>query len=104
MISFFFFLFSFSKGNRFSPLQRHKKEKRVAETGFTLSCYSFHFDYFDFRGESQEKEGKLLIVAPDDITGLKTLTKDKEILKALYRKGLADARAISDFIAENKVR
>ena len=60
MISFFFFLFSFFNGNRFSSLQRHKKKKRVAETGFTLSCYSFHFDYFDFRGESQEKEEKLL--------------------------------------------
>ena len=45
-----------------------------------------------------EKEGKLLIVAPDDIEGLKTLTKDKEKLETLYQKGYRDAQAIRDFL------
>lgn len=40
-----------------------------------------------------EKEGKAILIAPDDISGLKTLTKDKEQLEALYRKGYGDAKA-----------
>ena len=40
-----------------------------------------------------EQEGKAVIIAPDDISGLKTLTKDKEQLEALYRKGYGDAKA-----------
>ncbi len=46
-----------------------------------------------------EKQGKVLIVAPDSIEGLKTLTKDKEKLQQLYDKGYADAEAIKAFIS-----
>lgn len=45
-----------------------------------------------------EKEGRLLILAPDDIMGLKTLTKDKPKLKKLYQKGLKDAEKIQAFL------
>ena len=44
-----------------------------------------------------EEEGKVLIVAPDDIGGMQTLTKDKEMIEALYRKGYHDAEAIKSF-------
>lgn len=42
--------------------------------------------------------GKLLIVAPDDICGLSTLSKSREKLEILYQKGLRDAQAIGDFL------
>ncbi|MBQ3291543.1 MAG: patatin family protein [Mogibacterium sp.] len=45
-----------------------------------------------------EKEGRLLILAPDDIGGMKTLTKDREMIEALYHKGYNDAAAIRDFL------
>ncbi len=45
-----------------------------------------------------EKEGKCLIVAPDDCCGVSTLTKNRENLDALYRKGYSDAEKIIDFI------
>ena len=45
-----------------------------------------------------EKEGKVLIVAPDDISGMGTLTKDKEQILKLYDKGFRDAEAIKEFI------
>ncbi len=45
-----------------------------------------------------EKEGKALILAPDDISGLKTLTKDHEILRAMYKKGYEEARKLGDFL------
>ena len=45
-----------------------------------------------------ERQGRALIVAPDDISGMKTLTKDKDAIVALYQKGYKDAEAISSFI------
>lgn len=46
-----------------------------------------------------EAEGKLLIVAPDDISGLKTLTKNHERLESLYQKGYTDAKAIKAYLS-----
>ena len=45
-----------------------------------------------------QEEGKVLIVAPDDILGMKTLTRDQDKLTALYEKGYSDAVIIKDFI------
>ena len=45
-----------------------------------------------------EKQGKVLIIAPDDIGEMKTLTKDKEMIEELYKKGYRDAAAIKDFL------
>ena len=49
-----------------------------------------------------EKQGRLLILAPDDIGGMKTPTKDKEMIEKLYYKGYKDAEAIADFLARAK--
>ncbi|MBR6443889.1 MAG: patatin family protein [Firmicutes bacterium] len=45
-----------------------------------------------------EKEGKLLILAPDTIGKSKTLTRNMDNQIILYYKGLRDAEAIDDFI------
>ncbi len=45
-----------------------------------------------------EREGRLLIVAPDDISGMGTLTRNKDAIEGLYHKGLKDAEAIKDWI------
>ena len=42
----------------------------------------------------------MLIVAPDDISGLSTLTKSREKLEALYQKGLRDAQTIGAFLQD----
>jgi predicted patatin/cPLA2 family phospholipase len=47
-----------------------------------------------------EREGRVLIVAPDDIGDMKTLTKDRAAIEGLYAEGLADARAIPSFLEE----
>lgn len=46
-----------------------------------------------------EEEGRVLIVAPDSIEGMKTLTTDKKAQDLLYQKGYMDASAILDFIS-----
>ena len=48
--------------------------------------------------EQLEAEGRALIIAPDDIGHLKTLTRDMDQLKALYRKGLVAAKALNGFM------
>ncbi len=45
-----------------------------------------------------EKEGKVLIVAPDDISGMSTLTRSRKAIDKMYEKGRFDAAAIADFI------
>lgn len=47
-----------------------------------------------------EKDGRALIVAPDSIEGLGTLSVKPEAIHELYLKGLKDARAITRFIAD----
>ena len=45
-----------------------------------------------------QEQGKALIVAPDDIGKLKTLSKDAKVLDSLYNKGFCDAKAIRAFV------
>jgi predicted patatin/cPLA2 family phospholipase len=45
-----------------------------------------------------EKQGKVLIVAPDSIAGMKTLGTDPEAGETLYQKGIKDGQAIGAFV------
>lgn len=45
------------------------------------------------------KEGKVLIVAPDDTCGIDTLTRDKEKMHRFYEKGYADGAKILSFLS-----
>ena len=45
-----------------------------------------------------EKEGKALVIAPDSISGMNTLTKNRRRVDQLYRKAYADAAAIPRFL------
>lgn len=47
-----------------------------------------------------EKEGKCLIVAPDDISGVGTLKRDKDSVDALYSRGYNSASVIKDFMVD----
>ena len=51
-----------------------------------------------------EQEGKVLIVSPDTISGMNTLTKDRNVMDRLYRKGYRDAAAISEFLKQRFVK
>ena len=49
-----------------------------------------------------ERAGKVLILAPDDVAGLHTLTKDRDKFEALYQKGYRDAERIAPFLKDTK--
>ena len=48
------------------------------------------------------RQGRALIVAPDDCGGMKTLTKDRDQLDRMYRKGYEGAAALPDFLRVRK--
>lgn len=54
------------------------------------ACVSLAKDY--------ARQGKALIVAPDDTCGVDTLCKNKEALERLYEKGLHDGEKIAAFL------
>lgn len=47
-----------------------------------------------------ERDGRVLILAPDDLCGLSTLSKSFEGLELMYRKGYAAADAIANYLAD----
>lgn len=44
------------------------------------------------------RQGKALILSPDDTCGVSTLSKDKASLQRLYEKGYADGKKITGFL------
>ena len=44
------------------------------------------------------RQGKVLIVAPDDSCGVSTLSRDPANMKRLYDKGYADGEKIKSFV------
>lgn len=47
-----------------------------------------------------EEEGRALVVAPDDIGKMDTLSKDREAIVELYIKGLEDGLKVVDFLSQ----
>lgn len=44
------------------------------------------------------KQGKALIIAPDDCCGMNTLTKSKKRIDEMYQKGYEDAHSLQEFL------
>lgn len=71
------------------------KYPRVAEAlANRAGLYNLQLDL----AKKHERDGKALIVAPDSIGNMKTLTKDRAAIEGLYAKGLRDAFAIEAFL------
>lgn len=52
-----------------------------------------------------EKQGKVFIVAPEELSEIKTLTRDKELFEKMYQAGYKDGKKIEDFLkSENAVK
>ena len=50
-----------------------------------------------------EAQGKVLIVAPDDTCGADTLSRDRNALNRLYKKGICDGAKILPFLKEETI-
>jgi predicted patatin/cPLA2 family phospholipase len=69
----------------------HGKYPKAAEH---LACRAGRYNSVVEWALALQKQGKVLVVAPDDIGGMKTLTRDQRVLDSLYRKGYSDGAAI----------
>ena len=72
--------------------------RRYPKAAEQLALRAQHYNEGIALAEQLAAEGKVLIIAPDDTCGVKTLTRDQEALKKLYTKGIRDAQAIEAFI------
>ncbi len=50
------------------------------------------------RAKEYAKQGRVLIVAPDDTCGVDTLKRDKDDMDRLYKKGYSDGKKIADYL------
>jgi len=73
--------------------------KKYPEAALKLSNRSFIYNDSLREALKLEKEGKILIIAPDDISDLDTFTKNRKQLDILYKKGYKDAEVIRKFIS-----
>ena len=79
---------------RYAHLLARKYPKAAMGLAGRADAYNAQLDLI----KEYEKEGRVLIIAPDSIEGMKTLTRDKKTEDLLYRKGYVDAQAIEDFV------
>ena len=47
-----------------------------------------------------EKQGRLLIVAPEDLCGMDTLSRDVAPMNRMYQRGIKDSQLIQDFLSQ----
>lgn len=91
---------SYKKKNRFNKKLVNLLLKKYPESAKLLyessDKYNDDIDYI----RQLEKEGKVLVLAPDDCCGVNTLTRTEKTTTALYNKGYADAEKIKSFLSE----
>lgn len=88
----------FRRNNSRNELVAKLIRKKYPEAAKVLLESNAEYDRLVDKAIELEKEGKVLIVSPDDCCGVDTLTKDKEKLHALYEKGYSDAEKIKEFL------
>lgn len=86
------------KDSRFAKLIQKKYPKAAKELCMRAEKYNREL----VLAKEYEKEGKLLILAPDDCCGVDTLTKDRENIQKLYDKGIAAVKQVREFLGKGK--
>lgn len=79
---------------RFAHIVAHSYPRIAEALVNRAGLYNLQLDL----AKKYEREGKALIVAPDSIGDMGTLTKDRATIEGLYAKGLRDAFSIEKFL------
>ncbi len=75
-------------------------QKKYPKTAEQLRLRAQHYNEEVALAQKYAREGKLIIISPDDTCGVDTLRKDKEALKRLYDKGYRDGQKIKEFLQQ----
>ena len=78
-------------------------QRKYPKSAEMLRLRAEHYNAGVALAQEYAKQGKLLIVSPDDTCGVDTLHKDKESLDKLYNKGLQDGQKVKDFLITHGV-
>lgn len=90
---------SYTKRHRVKPAVFDRMLKAYPETAKLLvDSVDKYNDDIKYACEL-EKQGKVFIVAPDDCCGVDTLSRNRDALDKLYKKGYEDAVKIKSFLA-----
>lgn len=89
---------SYRKRHRVHPRLFDMAMKKYPEVGKLLDSSLDKYNDDVEHLQLLEKQGKALIVAPDDCCGVETLTKNRKNIMALYNKGYADGARIESFL------
>lgn len=73
-------------------------QKKYPKAAEQLRLRAKHYNEGVAKAQEYAKQGKLLIVSPDDTCGVDTLHKDKPSLDRLYKKGYGDGVKIKEFL------
>lgn len=79
---------------KFAALVKHKYPKSAEALKNRYLTYNKKVA----KAKELEKEGKVLILAPDSIEGMSTLKRDPVAIEKLYEKGYKDAEQLHGFI------
>ena len=82
------------KDVRISRLIRYKYDK----VAHSLKTRAEKYNESVALAKAYEKQGKVLIVAPTDISGMRTLTKNSEGMQRMYDQGYTAAKSITAFL------
>lgn len=77
--------------------------KKYPNSAEQLRRRAEHYNEGVALAQEYARQGKLLIVSPDDTCGVDTLHKSKESLQKLYEKGYADGEKIKAFLSDKGV-
>ncbi len=78
-------------------------QRKYPNAAEQLRLRAQHYNESVAKAREYARQGKLLIVSPDDTCGVDTLHKDKESLDRLYQKGLCDGQKIKSFLQEKGI-
>lgn len=78
-------------------------QRRYPQAAKALRRRAERYNEGVLRAMEYERQGRALILAPDDTYGVDTLTKNQGALRKLYHKGQEDARAILDFVPGDRI-
>lgn len=76
----------------------HHIGKHYPEAARQLMQRATRYNECVARALAMEQSGRALVIAPDDTCGVRTLTRDPQLLDQLYRKGYADGARIPSFV------
>lgn len=72
---------------------------RYPAAGRALRLRAQRYNQALAQAKALAREGRALIIAPASIEGMSTLTRDKQALEHLYRRGCADGAAVRQWMA-----